>query len=177
MLTNQKRTGQTTIIFILIVIVIFAGMAVFLLSLAETVSQSEYITLYTYNLLSSLLKTDTGQTAFSCKTVSDVLACSFLTPTYVCGNQDCFNFADETINARMDQFAVVKEGFRYLLTVEPEGFVSLPYGSPYTIEIGDSSLKEEKIEKITARERIQKVLDGKPYLLTVTLTLAKKETA
>lgn len=169
------RQGQTTMIFIVLIIIIFLGMGVFLLSLAQTVSQSEYINLYTHNLLSSLVKTDTGYTDASCKTVADLLSCSFLSPTHICGTQDCFSLSEQTVNSYMEQFAFIKEGFRYLLIVESVGFTALPQGVPHKVEIGDPSLKEEKIEKITANERIQKVVGGNPYLLNIRLIIAKKE--
>jgi len=177
-IVSQKRSGQTTMIFILLIIVIFAGMGIFLLSLAKTVSQSEYMNIYAHNLLSSIMKTDTGFTSPTCKTVSDLLGCSFLSPTYVCdGDQDCFTLANQKVNNYISRFALIKEGFRYLLTVEPEGFVSLPQGGqPYTVEIGDSSLKEEKTEKITANQKIQKILGGNPYILNIRFTIAKKQT-
>jgi len=119
------RQGQTTMIFIVLIIIIFLGMGVFLLSLAQTVSQSEYINLYTHNLLSSLVKTDTGYTDASCKTVADLLSCSFLSPTHICGTQDCFSLSEQTVNSYMEQFAFIKEGFRYLLIVESVGFTAL----------------------------------------------------
>ena len=138
---NEISKGQTTMIFIILIIIIFLGMASFLLSLGRTVSQSEYLNLFAHDLLSSLLKTDTGPTDPSCKTVSDVLACSFLSPTYVCGGQDCFSLAQQTVNEQVSRFALIKEGFRFLLTVEPEGFVALPQGGgPYTVEVGDCLL-------------------------------------
>lgn len=162
-------------IVIILIIIVFGGMAVFLLALADNVSQSEYINLYTHNLLSSMLRTDTGITNPSCKTVSDLLACSFLSPTYICeAGRTCFSMAETVIDRIVSDFASDKQGFRYLLIVEPEGFVALPQGIPYTVEIGDLTLKDARIEKITSNERIQRVLGGNPYLMDIRLTISRK---
>lgn len=161
-------------VFIVIVIMIFAGVGLFLLSLAEGISQTEYINLYTNRLLASVLKTDTGSTDPSCKTVSDLLACSFLTPTYVCGGQDCFSLANQTVSDQMERFGLIKEQFRYVFLVEPVGFVALPQGEPFTVAIGESSLQEERIEKIISTQRIQKVLGGNSYLMSVSFVVARK---
>lgn len=176
MLSN-KKIGQTTIIVIVLMIIIFGGMAIFLLSLAKTVSQSEYINMYTNNLLSSVLKTDTGYTSPSCRTVSDLLSCSFLSPNHVCDNgQDCFSLANQKVEFYMTKFGDIKQNFRYLLIVEPEGFVSLQDGNtPYTVEIGNISLKDEKTEKIIANQRIQKMLGGNPYMINIRLIVSKND--
>ncbi len=171
----NKLKGQTTMVFILFVIIIFAGTSIFLLSLAETVSQSEYTNLYVHRLLSSVLKTDTGYTDPACKTVSDLLACSFLSPTHICGSgQDCFTLAEQEVESHMSRFADIRQGFRYLILVESESFVSLPEGLPHSVEIGDSSLREEKSEKITANQRIQKVLGETPYMMNARLMVSRR---
>ena len=169
--------AQTTMIFIVVIMVIFVVMGIFLLSLAKTVSQSEYINIYAHNLLSSILRTDTGLTEPSCKTVADLLACSFLTPSFVCENgKSCNVLAEEKINGYMTEFSLIKESFSYLLTVEPEGFVALPNGGdPYTIMIGDETLEDSKTEKVTANERIQRILGGNPYILNIHLIMAVKD--
>lgn len=161
-------------IVIVVIIALFAGIGIFLLSLAKPVSSSEYLNLYTHSLLSSLLKIDVEQGDLSCKTVSDLVACSFLTPSHVCGKKDCMALANETVNQYISAMSAQREGFRYVLIIEPEGFVALPSGSPYTLQIGDAALLEEKVEKITAHERLQKVVGGTPYLLNVQLVVAKK---
>lgn len=167
------RRGQTTLVFIVVIILVFAGMGAFLLSLAKTVSQSEYLALYTHRLLSSLLRKDTGYTEASCRTTADLLACSFLTPTYTCGTQSCESLARQEVTSSLAEFSIIREGFRTLLTVEPEGFTPLPGGSPISVAIGDPALQTERTGKITASERIQKVFGGNPYRLTIRLTIAK----
>lgn len=160
-------------VFLILVIIIFIGIATFLLSLGQIVSQSEYLNLYTHSLLSTLMKKDTGFTEPSCRTVSDILVCSFLSPTYLCGNQDCFTLAEETVNNDILQYTLLKEQFRYLLTVEPEGFAA----GTHRVEIGEPSLKSERTDKFTANERIQKVAGGNQFLFNIQLVIARKEPA
>jgi hypothetical protein len=170
--------GQTTMVFMILIIIIFVGMGVFLLSLAKNVSQSEYINLYTHNLLSSILKTETGFSMPPCRTVSDLLACSFLSPSYMCGSEDCFTLANSTVNEYVSQFGFIKEGFNYLFIVKPSGFTASLEEDvrPHTVKIGELSLERKKTEKFTANERIQMVLGENPYFLDIRLIIARKET-
>jgi len=173
---NNKIKGQTTMIMIVLIIIIFLGMSTFLLSLAETVSQSEYLNMYTHNLLSSTLKADTGYLEANCRTVSDLLACSFFSPTYVCGGvQDCHSLAEEKVEDSISRFQLIKEGFRHLIVVEPEGFTAVVGGGIQKVEIGDSHLDDEKVDKITADERISGIFNGEAYILNIRLIVAKKE--
>jgi len=172
----MSAKGQTTMIFLLLIVIIFVGMGAFLLSVARTVSQSEYLNLYTTNLLLSVMRADTGFTDPKCKTVSDTLACAFLSPSYACGSESCLTLSDSLVNDYMQQFGIIKKGFGYFLAVETEGFVVRdPSGNLRVVEIGDPSLKNAKTEKFTATERIQDILEGRSYILTVKLTIAKKE--
>ena len=79
--------AQTNMILIILVIVVFGGLVLFLLSFARTVSQDEYMNLYAHNLLVSVLRTDTGYTDIDCKLTSDVIRCGFFSSDYRCGEQ------------------------------------------------------------------------------------------
>lgn len=163
-------------IFIVLIIIIFVGLGAFLLTLAKTVSQSEYLNLYTTSLLLSTMRTDTGFTDPKCKTIADTLGCSFLSPSYTCGSQSCLTLSEMLVNRTMTQFSSLRKGFRYLLTVETEDFVVRdPAGGLRKVEIGDPGLKTARTEKFTAQERVQEVLEGQSYILTVKLIVAKRE--
>jgi len=171
---NNQRMGQTTMVMIILIIVVFIGMVTFLLSFAKTVQQSEYINMYTNNLLSTIMKTDTGFLDSNCRTVSDLLSCSFLSPTYVCGGiKDCSSLADEKVNEYMSRFEFIKEGFDHLIIVESEGFSSISSGSVKNVEIGELSLKDSKRDKIVANSRITGIFAGDIYNLNVRLIVSK----
>lgn len=170
---TSPRKGQTAMIMIVLVMIIFAGIGIFLLSVARTVSQVEYINLYVHSLLISTLRADTGYVESSCKQVSDLLGCSFFEGGWRCGGSGptCYELANSTIAGYVQAFDEIKPGYRYLFLVEPEGFIALgPDGKPLKIRIGDDALETEKIEKLTADERIQR----REGSLKVKLIMAKK---
>jgi hypothetical protein len=169
--------AQTNMLLIIIVIVIFGGLVVFLLGFAKTVSQTEYMNLYTHNLLLSIMRMDTGYTGANCKLVSDTISCAFFSPDWRCGGDgpSCLSLANETVSNHISQFELIKKSFRYLLKAAPEGFiVRLPTGEPFEIEIGDKGLDTERIEKFTASERIQKTTATGQHNLRVQLFIAKR---
>lgn len=172
----MNRKGQTTMIVLVLVIVIFFGMITFLLSLAETVSQSEYLNLYTHQLLSAMLKADTGYLDTNCRTIADTLACAYFSPAYVCGGvQDCNSLAHDSVEESIAKFDVIKQGFRHYLTVEPEGLTVIVGGGIQSVEVGDLSLRDERTDKFIASERIVGIFGGESYILDVTLTVAEKD--
>lgn len=174
---SKHQKAQTNMILIIIVIVIFGGLIVFLLGFAKTISQTEYMNLYTHNLLLSIMRIDTGYTDANCKLVSDTISCAFFAPNWRCGGDgpSCLSMANATVNSYISQFELIKKGFRYLLKVKPEGFVvRSPTGEPFEIEIGDMGLDTEKIEKFAASERIQKTTTTGQYNLRVQLFIAKR---
>jgi len=167
------QKAQTNMILIIIVIIIFGGVVIFLLGFAKTISQAEYMNIYTHNLLLSVMRTDTGYTDANCKLVSDAISCAFFVKTQ-CGGTgpSCISLANETVTDYMSRFELIKKGFRYLLKVTPEGFT--PRSEPYEIEIGDKGLDTEKTEKFVANERIQKTMDIGQLNLKVQLIIAKR---
>ena len=168
--------AQTSLILIVLLLVIMAGVAVFLLGFAQTVSQKDYFNLYTHNLLLSVMRTDTGFTDNNCKLVSDLISCTFFFTDWICGNsgRTCYEIANETVSDYISNFELIKKNFRYLFLVEPEGFTARG-PNPLVFEVGDKGLKTEKIEKFTANERILRVTTtGQQYFLKVQLILAKR---
>jgi hypothetical protein len=164
-------------VLIVIVIVIFGGLVLFLLGFAKTVSQAEYINLYTHNMLLSMMRTDTGHTDANCKLVSDTISCAFFAPEWRCGTggPSCLSLANETINSYMSRFELIKKGFRYLFRVVPEGFVvRSAEGMPFEVTVGDTGLETERVEKFIASERIQRTTATGQYNLKVQLFISKR---
>ena len=167
----NSAKGQTGMILIVLVVIIFAGIAIFLFSLARTVSQEEYMNIYVHNLLLTTMRTDTGFTDPDCKLVSDTLACASLTPTHLCGGTgpNCFDLANQSVTEYMNKFGTVRKNYRYLLIVGSGGLTTTETGAPI-LKIGDQDLETARVTKITANEVIQR--EG--YILGVTLIVAKR---
>jgi len=157
--------AQTSIIMILLVIMVFIGMIMFLLSLAKTVSREEYMNLYVHNLLVSILRSDTGDYSdYECKTVADALMCAFRENKICPSGKSCREIAEDFINESINKFKEIK-GYRYLFIARP----SAGWIASYKLEVGDSDLLTEKVKKITANEKIQRG----DYILDVTLIISK----
>ena len=167
----KSAKGQTGLILMVLLVIIFAGIAIFLFTLARTVSQEEYMNIYVHNLLLAIMRTDTGYTDAECKLISDLLACAALTPTHLCGGTgpDCLSLANQTITEYMNRFGTVRKNYRYLLIVGSGGFVPTQTGRPL-LEIGDKELATARISKITANEVVQR--EG--YILEVSLIIARR---
>ncbi len=178
-LIGDDMRAQTSMILIVIMIIIFGGIALFLFSFAKTISSTEYTNLYAHNLLLAIMRTDTGHSDTNCRLMSDTIASAFLTPTWTCGNsgRNYLSIANDTISEYMDpEFGLIREGFRYLFIAEPESFrsISPETGEPFKIKIGDLSLEEARVEKLVANERIQKVTETGQYVIKVQLIIARK---
>lgn len=158
-------------ILIVLLVIIFAGIAVFLFTLARTVSPEEYMNVYVHNLLLSIMRTDTGYTDASCKLVSDLLACAAITPAHLCDGWglNCLDLANQTVTEYMDRFEAIRKNYRYLLIVGSGGLVPTETGKPL-LEIGDKALATARVTKITASEVIQR--EG--YILEVTMIIARR---
>jgi hypothetical protein len=169
--------AQTSMILLVLVIIIFAALAVFLFSLAQTVSQKDYMNMYTSNMLLSIFRTDTGSNDPECKYISDAISCAFFSPHYQCpgAGQTCRELAESMIGHYMDRFAETQQSFRYLFTVTPGGFLArTEEGEPLTLEFGDPALKNEKVQKWSAGVPIQKVSGMTEYYLNVNLIVSLK---
>jgi len=166
--------GQSSALLLLIVIMIFAGMIVFLFQLTETVTSSKYTNMFINNLLITMMRTDTGLTEPKCKRVSDLVFCAYFDPGWRCGDMDCFSFAEQTMDHYISMFS--EENLRYLLIVETPGFIARSQsGEPVRLEIGDSKLKEEKGKTFSEPLTLQKIINGRNYILSVKLIVKKKK--
>ena len=107
--------GQTTMIAILLILVVFGVVVVFLSSFMSFRSQEDYLNLYTSNALISILRTDTGYTNFpeNCRRIIDVLFCSEFTPSFRCGGSECRSLANVLVDTHMNK--ILKPQLDYLL--------------------------------------------------------------
>ncbi len=164
--------AQTSALLIMIVLIIFGSIAVFVVTISRNIDFDEYTNLYTSNLLIAMMRTDTGYTNPECKTVADLLICSYFTPEFRCGEYTCTGLAESTIQDYMSEFELVRKNYRYLFSVKPQGFIS-----DTQVQIGEASLDCDpsgrqcpKIEKIVSAETIQ----SGSYVLKAQLIIAKK---
>jgi len=173
----SRKKAQTTIILMFMVVLIFGMLFVFLFSFAESVSSQEHMEKYTYNLLLSLVRTDTGFTDDNCKTISDSIHCALLQPTVTCDQSTikCQDLANDRITYYIDSFESIKQSYRYFFKVEPQGFIPRDsQNNQIKIEIGDPTV-EDADDKIQVSYTIAKTLGTQQFILKAILILARAE--
>ncbi len=176
MLHVQDKKAQTTAVLLLLVMIIFIGLGIFLLSMAKSVSQQEYMLLYANNLLLSILRKDTGFMENECRSIADAIACIYFAhPNLRCGDNGptCSELAGSEVGRLMSRFGEIK-GYKYLLSVKPVGFI--PHsesGEIMEFEIGNSTLKYMKGLKIAATQKLEKTTETGQLILDVRLVLTK----
>ena len=174
--TRGHPKGQTSMILIVLLLIIFAVLAVFLMSMAKTVSQEDYMNLYVNNLLLSVMKTDTGYSDSNCKLISDTVACAFILSDWPCGDSGitCLEFANRSLSDYMGTFELISRNYRYLFVVTSE-FCSLEEEGCRVLRFGDPELESYKGGRVkVANYAIQKSMAGSQYNLKVTLKLARR---
>jgi len=179
---SQAVKAQTSMILIILVIIVFGGLAVFLLTFAKTFSQPEYINLYSHNLLLSVMRTDTGYTDSRCRLVSDTMSCAFFESDWKCGGEGptCLDLLNETIQKYVGSFELVQKSYRYLFIAKPEylsgGDVLNPLtDEPLRIKVGDLGLETERVSKIVASEQVQKTTSQGPIVIKAQLILSQRK--
>jgi hypothetical protein len=175
----MKRKAQTNMIMVVLLMVIFAIVVVFLLSVAQQVEQEDYMSLYANNIVLSIMKTDTGYSDSNCKLMSDLTACAFILPDWICGDSGltCKEMADQRLNLYMESLEGISQNYRYLFVVTTSDFISrnaLDQGVNQQLLIGDEELLDSHETKRTSVYAIQKSLGGSSYNIKVTLYLAPR---
>ena len=169
--------AQTSVVLILLVIVIFAGLVVTLLQLAQSVNREEYINLYTHTLLRSILRADTGYMDSNCRAISDLITCAYFSPTYICegSGMECRDLAQSQLSTYMSKYELISQNFNYLLQASPSDFLS-----DTDISMGDTSLDSSRPNSIcrkqscwTAQSTISKTTPTTYYTIKVKLTISK----
>lgn len=165
-------------LLIIIVLMMFVGIAVFLLSLANTVGREEFTSLYVNNLLLSVMRTDIGYTDSKCKLVSDLVFCAYFTPEWVCGESSltCHDLANKTIANYMTTFGNQTMSLKYLFTVTPTFVTRDEGGEQISLDIGDQSLKKsrESFKVVSYPLVISKTVGSSQYTLKMQLIVSKK---
>jgi hypothetical protein len=176
--TQRMRSGQSSMLLIIVVLMMFVGIAVFLLSLASTASRDEFTSLYVNNLLLSVMRTDTGYADSKCKLVSDLVACAYITPDWMCGETRCDELANSTVSKYMMTFSNQTMSLKYLFNVTTIGFYVIDEntGEPKIFEIGDPSLKKsrESFKVFSYPRLIPKTVNSNTFYLKVQLIVASK---
>jgi len=171
----KRIKGQVTAVLLLLVIIIFIGLGVFLLSMAKYVSQTEYMQIYTNQLLLSLLRKDTGYEG-ECRTLADTITCIyFLHPGFRCGTTGptCSELARTEIEKWLKKYELIK-GYKYLFTVKPVGFIPHSQsGVITTFEFGDKTLENYKGNKIVTTQKLERTTASGQFILDVKLIIAK----
>ncbi len=133
---------------VLVIFILIAGFA-FLATTIKPERNEEYNKVFTSNLLTASLATDTGYTDFpdKCKTLSDILLCAHDTPSFKCGTDLC----SETVS-KVDLY----------LSKALQGRPNLDYYLKYgTKELGNKKVvgKEATIQQRTRITKGSSVID------------------
>ena len=174
--------AQTSLMLIVVLILVFIGLAVFLLSFASTLDQQDYFNLYTNNMIITVMRSDTGYHDSKCRLVSDAVSCAFFSPQWRCGGDGptCTEVANDTISRYIESFELIQQSYRYLYIAKPEylsgGEVLDPVtDQPLRIKIGDLALEAERVNKLVANQQIQKTTSQGPVIIRSQLILSRKQ--
>lgn len=161
--------AQSSMIMIILVLLVFAGVAMFLLSFAQEISQEDYMNLYAHNMWLTVSRSDTGYREADCRLVSDALACAYYLGNPRCGGTGptCLEVANTTLSYYLERFRDTKKNLRYFLkfdsyrrnqsTFELEPHVALTEGGiPLRLRLGDEDLERERTRKWAVNENIIK---------------------
>jgi hypothetical protein len=165
--TPRCMKAQSSMIMIILVLLVFAGVAMFLLSFAQQISQEDYMDLYVSNMWLTISRSDTGYRDANCRLVSDALACAYYLGNPRCGGTGptCLEVANSTLSYYLERFSETKKNLRYFLkfesytrnqsTFELEPEISLlESGIPLRLRLGDESLEDERARKWAVSESI-----------------------
>jgi len=157
------KRGQTSIIMLLLVIMVFGALGIFLLSLVQNVSQDDYMNIYTHNILISLLRTDTDNKG-NCREISDIITCAAYGGLCDSGGT-CKTLASETIPYYMDK----------ILDKKPyEWYIGVYNNDDYRlIGFGNSQLLEKKTKKWSASQAVYQTTGFKEVVYNVRIILAR----
>lgn len=145
----RKKSGQTSMILIVLIIIIFMAIGIFLLISSIKPEYEDYHNLYVHNLLLSVLRRNTGYGG-DCDTISSTIACASQTDYRKCGNTNCRNLSSEIVPDLIR--SVIKPTFDYCMIIEPENWTvmggdRIVYGSRCDVVLG-------KGQRWTANEKI-----------------------
>ncbi len=145
----QKKSGQTSMILIVLIIIIFMGVGIFLLISSIKPEYEEYNNLYAHNLLLSVLRRNTGYGGY-CDTVSSTVACAYMTSYRNCGGTNCRNLSSEIVPDLVKK--VIKPTFDYCMIIEPDNWTVV--GGDRIVYGDRCDLVIAKTPRWTANEKI-----------------------
>ncbi|MEE9323140.1 MAG: hypothetical protein V3U72_01215 [Candidatus Aenigmarchaeota archaeon] len=146
----NSKSGQTSMILIVLVIIIFMAIGIFLLISSIKPEYDDYHNLYAHNLLLSLLRRNTGYGGY-CDTISSTISCAYMTSYRGCGGTNCRNLSGEIVPDLVR--SVIKPTFDYCMIIEPE--INLAVDETDRIIYGTRcDVVMAKGEKWTANEKI-----------------------
>jgi hypothetical protein len=157
---DAKLAGQTSMILIVLIIIIFMAIGIFLLISSIKPVNDDYYNLYAHNILLSVLRRNTGYSGY-CDTVSSTVSCAYMTSYRNCGGMECRNLSYEIVPALIER--VIKPTFDYCMVVEPENGTygeQLLYGSrcDVVLDKGVRWTANEKILQYGANLNIKMVI-------------------
>jgi hypothetical protein len=144
---QRMRSGQSSMLLIIIVLAMFIVIALFLLQAANKVSSQGFTQEYADGLLQSIMRTDTGYTNEKCRTVADLVACACFSSDFPCGSVACGTLANQTLTKYMAIFWNQSKDKRYLFASTSDVNCIDQDGNSKALEIGDPALKSRK-EKV-----------------------------
>lgn len=114
---KRRLKGQTSMILIVLIIIIFMAIGIFLLISSIKPVNEDYYNLYAHNLLLTVLRTHTGYGG-ECETYASTLACAYMKPYRGCGTSECRNLSYEITPYLIEK--IIKPNLDYCLVIEPE---------------------------------------------------------
>ncbi|MCK4531680.1 MAG: hypothetical protein KAT94_02335 [Candidatus Aenigmarchaeota archaeon] len=146
----RKKSGQTSMILIVLAVIIFMAIGAFLLISSIKPKYEEYHNLYAHNLLLCVLRRNTGYGGY-CDTISSTIACAYMTSYRGCGATNCRDLSNEIVPNLIER--VIKPTFDYCMIIEPE--INVTVGETDRIRYGPRcDVVMSKSERWTANEKI-----------------------
>ena len=146
---------------------IFGGLALFLLSLAGTVGQEDYMNIYTHNMLLTLLRTSTGEGGRMCSEVSDLVTCSVVGLSCSSG-VSCRVLSDSLVYGYMNTMQSIKPAYDWYLGVYDTNDYEV-------LSFGNNDIPNLKTKKYSATESVYYYLGTSETVYNVRLMLAKTD--
>ncbi|MCK5023448.1 MAG: hypothetical protein KAS04_04720 [Candidatus Aenigmarchaeota archaeon] len=143
------KKGQTSMILIVLMIVIFMAIGIFIVISSLKTEYEDYNNLYAHNILLSTLRRTTGHGGY-CDTISSTISCAYMTSYRNCGGVTCRNLSMEIVPKLID--TIIKEDFEYCMIIEPDNWTVMGGDRIVFGPRCDTVLR--KSQRWTANERI-----------------------
>ena len=145
----RKKSGQTSMILIVLAVIIFMAIGIFLLISSIKPKYEEYHNLYAHNLLLSVLRRNTGY-GEDCDTISSTITCAHATYDRSCEGVNCRNLSYQIVPELIER--VIKPTFDYCMIVEPENWEVV--GGDRIVYGPRCDVVMSKSERWTANEKV-----------------------